>query len=249
MKGENANGTIQITTDYYLQMKKTAALLLAAVLTGASLSAEETSAYSITLDFPYVTDYVFRGVKYADDSIQPSIEFASGDFYAGVWTSMPIGNRKSGGYTNEFDFYAGYGIKLNDTWSLDVGATYYFYPETPSGDEQFEPFIGATGDLGGGFSASAYYYYETEFEISTFQGELGYSIELAPKNTLDFSADYGFVTGGGDSYSYYSLSSTLNHAFTDTAGGYIGVVYADNTIGGGVEDSFVYLITGVSIGF
>ena len=54
------------------KMKKTTALLLAAVLSGGSLSAQEESSYSVTVDFPYVSDYVFRGVKFANDSIQPS---------------------------------------------------------------------------------------------------------------------------------------------------------------------------------
>lgn len=227
-------------------MKKTASLLLAALVSGASLSAQEETSYSITLDFPYVSDYVFRGIKYADDAIQPSIEFATGDFYAGVWTSQPITNSA----TNEFDFYAGYGVALSDTWSLDFGATYYYYPETPSGDEQFEPYLGATGDIGGGLSASLYYYYETEFKVSTYQFGLGYSSELSDKATFDIAADYGFVAldGPGD-YNYWSVSGTVNYSLTDTASSYLGLVYADNDIGGGADDSFVYLITGISIGF
>ncbi len=227
-------------------MKKTAALLLAAVITGGSLSAQEESSYSITVDFPYVSDYVFRGVKYADDSIQPSIEFAAGDFYAGMWTSQPV----TGNIANEFDFYLGYGVALNDTWALDFGFCYYYYPETPSGDEQFEPYVGIAGDLGSGLSASAYYYYETEFEASTFQVGLGYSFEVSDTSSFDVAGDFGFVgfDGGGD-YSYWSLSGTYNLALNDTAGTYVGVVYADNDIGGGADDSFFYFTAGMSLGF
>ena len=225
-------------------MKKTAALLLAALVSGSSLSAQESS-YSLTMDFPYVSDYVFRGIKYADDAIQPSIEFATGDFYAGIWISEPVTNTA----LNEYDFYAGYGIAISDTWALDVGATYYYYPETLSGDEQFEPFIGATGDLGGGISGSAYYYYETEFEVSTFQFGIGYSSELSDAATFDLAADYGFVSasGGGD-YNYYSFSGTINYALNDTAGTYFGLVFTDNDITG-ADGSFLYFMTGVSIGF
>ena len=52
-------------------MKKIS-LLLAALVTGASLSAQApapapaASAYSVTVDFPYASKYVFRGVQYAE---------------------------------------------------------------------------------------------------------------------------------------------------------------------------------------
>lgn len=227
-------------------MKKIAAIALAAAVSGASLSAQEDSSYSITMDFPYVSEYVFRGVKFAEESIQPSIEFASGDFYAGIWTSNPV----TGNIANEFDFYAGYGFALSDTWALDVGATYYYYPETPSGDEQFEPFVGLAGDFGGGFSGSGYLYYETEFEVTTAQFDLGYSMEMSDTSTFDLAGAYGFVSasGGGD-YNYYSVSATLNYALNDVAGSYLGVVYTDNDIGFGTEDSFLYFIAGLSLGF
>lgn len=227
-------------------MKKIAAIALAAALSGASLSAQEESTYSITMDFPYVSDYIFRGLQFAEESIQPSIEFATGDFYAGIWTSNPV----VGNVANEFDFYLGYGWALSDTWALDAGATYYYYPETPSGDEQFEPFVGLAGDFGGGFSGSVYYYYETEFEVSTFQFDLGYSIEMSDTSTFDLAGNFGVVSadGGGD-YNYYGLSATVNYALNDIAGSYLGVVYADNDIGGGADGDFFYFIAGLSIGF
>ena len=85
-------------------MKKIAAIVLAAAVSVASLSAQEDSSYSISMDFPYVTEYVFRGVGLAEESIQPSIELASGDLYAGVWTSQPVAGA---GVANEVDFYLG----------------------------------------------------------------------------------------------------------------------------------------------
>lgn len=227
-------------------MKKIAAIALAATLVGSSLSAQEESSYSITMDFPYVSTYIFRGLEFAEESIQPSIEFASGDFYAGIWTSNPV---TGANVANEFDFYMGYGWALSDTWSLDAGATYYYYPETPSGDEQFEPFVGIAGDFGGGFSGSGYLFYETEFEVTTAQFDLGYSIEMSDTSTFDLAGTYGFVSadGGGD-YNYYSLSATLNYALNDIAGSYLGVVFVDTDENFGV-DSETYFIAGLSLGF
>jgi uncharacterized protein (TIGR02001 family) len=228
-------------------MKKIAAIVLAAAVSVASLSAQEDSSYSISMDFPYVTEYVFRGVGLAEESIQPSIEFASGDLYAGVWTSQPVAGA---GVANEFDFYLGYGWALNDTWAVDAGAAYYYYPELPSGSSTLEPFVGLAGDFGGGFSGSGYFYHDIDLEASTFQFDLAYSIEMSDTSTFDLGGNFGFVSadGGGD-YNYYGLTATLSYTLNDVAGSYLGVAYADNDIGGGTEDGFVYLIAGLSIGF
>ncbi|MEJ1972595.1 MAG: hypothetical protein WDM96_09090 [Lacunisphaera sp.] len=59
-------------------MKKSA-VLLATLVMGALLHADEApaapaasaSSYSVTADFPYVSTYVFRGVKVTDDAFQP----------------------------------------------------------------------------------------------------------------------------------------------------------------------------------
>ncbi len=224
-------------------MKKTALLIAALAATAGSLSAQDTP-YSITVDFPYVSDYVFRGIKYADESIQPSVEFAAGDFYAGVWTSQPVLKSQ----LNEFDFYAGYGFALSDTWSLDVGATYYYYPETPSGDEQTEPYVGISGDISG-FSTSFYVYYETEFEVFTYQGSVGYSVPVSDKLSFDLAADLGYVDpDAGEAYTYYDASATFTYSVNDTASLYAGVTWADNDIDLDEGDYF-FLTTGVTIGF
>jgi uncharacterized protein (TIGR02001 family) len=224
-------------------MKKTA-LIVAALAAGSSALAQESS-YSVTLDFPYVSEYVFRGIGYQEDAVQPSIEFATGDFYAGIWTSLPV----SGNATNEFDFYAGYGLALDETWSLDLGATYYYYPQTPSGDEQFEPFIGLSGQVGGGVSTSVYVYYETEFKVFTYQGSLGYSMPLSDLVSLDLSATLGRVDpDAGGSYTYWGLGSVLSYTLNDRAKAYAGLNYATNDLSG-VEGDFLYVNTGVTIGF
>ena len=227
-------------------MKKIAAIILAAAVWGANLSAQEDSSYSITMDFPYVTEYVFRGVGLAEDSIQPSIEYATGDFYAGVWSSNPV----VGSIENEFDFYLGYGWALNDTWAVDAGGTYYYYPELPSGSSTFEPFVGVAGDFGGGFSGSGYFYHDLDLEASTFQFDLAYSVEMSDTSSLDIGGNFGFVSAdGGVDYNYYGLTATLNYTLNDVAGSYLGIAYADNDIGAGTEDEFIYFIAGLSIGF
>ena len=81
-------------------------LILAAVAASLSLRAEEAAApassYSVTVDFPYATKYVFRGAQYAKQSLQPSVEVATGSFAFGIWTNQPITDNTD----NEIDFYA-----------------------------------------------------------------------------------------------------------------------------------------------
>lgn len=224
-------------------MKKTALLIAALAIGAGSVRAQD---YSITLDFPYVSKYVFRGIELAKESIQPSVEFASGDFYAGIWSNQPVTKR----IDNEFNFYAGYGVALSDTWSLDFGATYFYYPETPSTtfEDQFEPFIGIAGDIGG-FSTAFYLYYETEYELLTYQGSLGYSIPLSDAVSLDLSASLGYQDAPGNaSYTYWDLGASFGYAINDTASAYLGVTYASNDLAG-ADDDFIWVTTGITIGF
>ncbi|MCF3650121.1 TorF family putative porin [Synoicihabitans lomoniglobus] len=225
-------------------------LFISALAVGATSLSAASSNYSITMDFPYVSDYVFRGVKYADDSIQPSIEFGADNFYAGIWSNQPVTGRT----TNEFDFYAGYKFDLTDTWSMDVGATYYYYPETSSLDEQFEPYVGLTGDLLPGLTSTFYAYYETEFEALTLQGSLGYGFELSNTLTLNLAGNLGSVSasGAGD-YTYWLLSATVDAKLNDHANAYLGVSYSSNDMDRAPANSlggeYTYLTTGISIGF
>jgi uncharacterized protein (TIGR02001 family) len=112
-------------------------------------SAYAQSAYTTNLSVSgaadYESQYVFRGKKIANGSIQPKIElnyqipagsmFPNGSLYAGAWSNQPISRRGTAGgpdQANEVDLYGGYRLSL-DSWlkglSADVGDIYYMYPE------------------------------------------------------------------------------------------------------------------------
>ena len=224
-------------------------LLLAALVAAPGLTHAEESSYSITMDFPFVSDYVFRGIKYADNSIQPSLAFSTGNFYAGIWTNQPV----TGGIPNEFDYNIGYTLPLPADWSVDMGATFYDYPETAGGDEQFEPYVGLVGSFESGLSTSLYLYHETEFDVTTFQASLGYAMDLSSTLSMDLGADLGSVqmAGNGD-YTYWQLSSTLNAKLKDNASAYLGVTYSSTDLDSTVNpegDGVVFLTTGLKLGF
>ncbi len=224
-------------------------LLCSALLASPALLSAQSSSYSVTVDFPFVSDYVFRGIQYADDSIQPSIEFSAGNFYAGIWSNQPV----TGGYDNEFDYTMGYNVTLSDLWTMDVGFTYYDYPETSGDAEQFEPFVGFTAELANGLTTSTYLYYETEYEVTTLMTSLGYSFSLSDTMSLDLSGEIGGVMprGFGD-YSYWALNTQLTSQLTDKASAYIGVTYSDTDLDSSIDpegDDIVTLTLGLSVGF
>ncbi|GAB1490224.1 TorF family putative porin [Opitutaceae bacterium] len=227
-------------------MKKTA-ILLASLVAGASLQAQApASSYTITVDFPYTSEYVFRGTKLADDSFQPSVEIAKDNWYAGVWTNQPITNNTD----NEVDFYVGMGLPLNDTWKVDTGATLYWYPElnksTGRDSTTFEGYVGVTGTVSG-FTPSFYTYYDFTLETWAFQGSVGYSIPLADKLSLDLTGTVGLVEPDlGGNYTYYGIGAVLPYKLTDKATASVGVQYATTDITGSEDE--VYFTAGITIG-
>lgn len=232
-------------------------LILAAVAAGLGLRAEEAAApassYSVTVDFPYATKYVFRGAQYAKQSLQPSVEVATGSFAFGIWTNQPITDNTD----NEIDFYASYGVPLNDAWKVDTGVCLYYYPELDTGggadSTTWEPYIGVVGSVSG-FSPGVYFYYDATLKVYTYQGQVGYSIALEPAGaSLDFSAALGRVDPkSGSGYTYYSLGASVPFKISEKGTFTIGVNYTHNNIAGGDaygKNGNFYGTAGVTIGF
>lgn len=228
-------------------MKKTA-LLLAALVSGASLFADAApaSSYSITVDFPYTTKYVFRGVQYAEGAFQPSVKFTQGDFYAGVWMSAPVDK----GYELEVDYYLGYGVKLQDGWSLDLGATLYSYPGLNGGGDKttFEPYLGLNGSLGS-VTSGTYLYYDTTLKVFTTQQAFGYSIPIDDKTSFNVSATLGYADpDSGTGYTYYGIGATIPYKLSDKATVTVGLQYASHDLSG-VDDNHVWGTLGYTYTF
>lgn len=236
-------------------MKKVS-LLLATLVTGATLSAQDPApapaasapSYSVTVDFTYAGKYVFRGVQYTEGSIQSAIKVTSGAAYVGVWTPQPVTNNTD----NEIDFYAGYGFKLSDTWSLDVGATLYYYPElddsTGLDNSTFEPYVGVTGTFGS-FTTGLYAFQDFTLKNFTIQGTVGYSVPISDKATFSLLGTIGNVSpDAGDDYTYYGIGATVPYKLSDTATFTVGLQYATHDIDL-VDDSHFWGTVGVTVVF
>jgi uncharacterized protein (TIGR02001 family) len=193
--------------------------------------AEPASSYSISADFAYTSKYVFRGVQLAKGAFQPSVKLTAGDGYIGVWNSSPLDK----GYEMEFDYYAGYGAKLNDSWSLDLGLTAYTYPGLSGGDKAtYETYVGLNGSFGS-FTTGTYGYYDFTLQAFTIQEVVGYSVTLDANTSLNLSATLGSVSpDAGGSYTYYGFGATVPFKINDKATVTIGAQYANTS--GSVSD-------------
>jgi uncharacterized protein (TIGR02001 family) len=230
-------------------MKKTA-ILLAALVSGASLLADTApapaSSYSITTDFTYTTKYVFRGIQLAKGAVQPSVKLSYDDFYGSIWMSAPVDK----GYELEIDYNAGYGFKLQNDWNLDVGATLYTYPGLNGGGDKvtFEPYVGLNGSVGG-VSTATYAFYDFTLDVFTVQETLGYTIPIDEKSSLNFSASIGHAKpDSGSGYTYYGLGATVPYKITDKATLTLGVQYASHDLDG-VDDNHFWGTIGFNYTF
>jgi hypothetical protein len=194
-------------------------------------AATSSSAVELTLDNTVVTEYVFRGQQYGDLTFHPSIKAAYGDFYASAWAALSD-NLTLGDY--EIDYALGYSVALNDTFTVDVGGTYYSYTGTVGNTDTIEPYVGVKADVSG-LGVGLYYYYDLLIDDSTYEAKATYSFPVdAIKTSLDFSATVGFVSGDltenvviADNYTYYGAALALPFEVSDNATLTVGISYSD----------------------
>ena len=174
---------------------------------------------SITIEtsFAYESEYVFRGVQFADQSFQPSVEIGFGSFYLGTWVNAPIVDPDAQ-FLNEIDFYGGFGFDLGERLSLDIGLTYYWFPEEPTSASQTrEVYAGFGFDLPA--SPELYFFYDFDLDTFTIEAAVGHSISLGHSAdsplTLDLGATLGYVhPKSGTSGVYYGGSADLSYALS-----------------------------------
>lgn len=240
-------------------------LLFAALAPATVLSAAAPlPAYTVTTDFSYTSDYVFRGLKSAGNSFQPSVEVASGDFNAGLWTNQPITKNEN----DEVDLYAGYRMNVNSRFSLEGVATYYWYPEARArlGQTQdtYEVGVGATYDMAP-LTPSLYYYYDFRLKACTVQASIGHkmpfgSVSAATFETSVFAGAVHFKDAAPDapgaavneSYSYYGIDLSIPYKLATNATFTVAGHYVRNqnlAPGAGVPKEKTWFTAGVTIGF
>jgi hypothetical protein len=223
-------------------MKKTLSLL-AALFAVAGLRAETDSApkssYSITTDFLYVSEYIFRGLEQQDAALQPAVTFTKDTLSLGVWSSQALANKTlAWSQGSEIDVWGSYGIPLGKA-TLTLGGTAYLYPSArPSfgePDSTWELSTAISGPVGP-LTGTATYFHDFVLDSDTFQFNLAYSLSLAA-GTLDFSGFYGLndigdgngdLPGdGGIDYKYFGVGAAYTYKVTNTTAFKFSVNYVD----------------------
>lgn len=187
------------------------------------------------LDFE--SEYVFRGQKLASESFQPSVEaglpIASGDAYAGIWSSQAIG----GTPYNEINFYGGFALPLDEIFSLDVGGTYYYYPDkgsTPNREKEI--YVGGAADVI--LNPALYVFYNFTLEQLLFEGSVGHSFMLTEFAAIDLGIYLGSANARDansdqapgkerNSFWYFGGTADLVYALNEVSAASIGVRYSN----------------------
>ena len=139
-----------MTHNFVAKAMSSATIIATALFTSLSAHAQDIS---VSTSIDYVSEYVFRGVSFESEAIQPGVELGFGNFSAGVWLSTGVGS-DSLADTDEIDFYGSYGFDVSDNVSASVGGTWYQFPD---GQDTFEANLGLALDSTLSPSVTGYY--------------------------------------------------------------------------------------------
>ncbi len=230
-------------------------LTLSGVLAACALAAapamaqetEDTSGITITGDATVVSDYRFRGISQTDEdfAIQGgfTVSHDSG-FYVGTWGSnVDFGD--GAGSNAEIDVFAGYGGKLTDVLSFDVGLLYYIYPGMDGATDYFEPYASISGDIGPvSATLGAAYVWKGQNAVGG-KDNLYIHTDVStaiPGTPLTAKAHVGYSDGslaGNSHYWDYSIGAEMSWKQLT-----FGVSYVDTDLGNyrGVDGAVVFSI-------
>jgi hypothetical protein len=184
-------------------------LVLAVIAMISSVKAQE---FSVGADV--VSSYVWRGVKQAGASIQPSVSLSAGGFSLSAWGSMDIAGN-SGGFDvdpvtgtgsltggKEVDFTASYEIAglslaVTDYWWAGEGAGEYFMYNSHRTNHVFELTLGYTLPIErfplsltwNTFFAGSDYYTAKDDHTTTGRSYSSYAALNYPFNVKNISLD------------------------------------------------------------
>lgn len=217
---------------------------------GAPTAAEELSVNTAT---GFESRYIFRGVQFAETSVQPAVTINYGGLHVGAWFNLPVGDDDfavtPGG--EELDLVVGYSMLLSDAVSIDIGLTYYLFPDAMSG---FGDFYEEDGDGFGVNSLEPYvsiafaaplspivtFYRDFMWDTFTIQGAVTHSLPLGEGLSLDLGGTLGYVVDDDPAdYLYGVANANIGYQFSNKSSVFVGARYGGSDIPGGsfIDDS------------
>ena len=221
---------------------------------GENIGQKEENPLSIAGSVRFESAYLFRGKKLGQQGLQPSVELSysecEGNLYIGTWHYSPFNS----GQANEIDFYGGYCWQPTRIFTLDLGCTYYWYPNTPPTPLQQaalsrsrEIYMGLSADVL--FTPSIYFFYDFDREQTLLEISGGYRFSLEEYLSTDgFFFDVGGYIGWlqadafngnqrkgnekwSNGYNYCGVTGDLVYVFNESISTSVGVRYGYNTDG------------------
>lgn len=203
-------------------------VLKKSLLASAVALASATAVAEVSMTVGMVSDYVYRGASLGDAGAYASIDYASGGFYAGVWT-IQDGQDQGAEGNLEYDIYAGYDTEIGGV-ALGIGYTAYEY--TYTGDSESEITLSAC--MG---PVSLSYSDGTDDDVST---ETDYEVLTLSADIGVFSVTYGDYDADGGTAGDYDWTEI-------STGTDVGAVSLGLTLGSN-SDGTDYLVLDMSTG-
>ena len=196
-------------------------VLKKSLLASAVALASATAVAEVSMTVGMVSDYVYRGSELGDAGAYASIDYASGGFYAGVWTISDNTTANS----LEYDIYVGYDTEVAGV-GLSLGYVAYEYTSAVSSEDEITiglskgpislTYVDGEADDGAGT--------DTDYEYLILGADIG-----------AFSFTYGEEDESG--YDYMEVST----------GTEVGAISLGVTLGGN-SDGNDYLVLDMSTG-
>jgi len=214
-----------------------ATMLAGSLFAAAPALAQEESAITISGNAAVVSEYRFRGVDLSggDIAIQGGITAGhDSGVYVGVWGSSLDEDSVGYGHT-EVDLYGGFKTEIGALGTIDVGMTYYLYPNAGPGDFDVIEFYTKLGLGIGPATATLGVAYSPKQDSLDFggprdnlylSGDLGAGL---PGTPISISAHLGYTDGAltytNDSTAFdWSIGAALALPGTPLS---VGVSYVD----------------------
>ena len=177
----------------------------------SALSADKVAAEDIGAEVSvgYDTDYMFRGVNLGQDLLWSDVNVSTSlsdglDLGVGAWYA----NVADDAGNDELDIYAGLSTSMGDM-SVDLGATYYYYPDPTAGEGTLEFGIGL-GTSAGPIDLSLGLYYDIDLEVAYYEVGAATSFDL----TDTMAVDVGGAIGNADGDTLTALTFTIGVPIT-----------------------------------
>ncbi len=191
--------------------------------------AQSSSPISVSASVDYVSEYVFRGVSFANTAVQPGISVSVNGFTVGAWASTGLG-QSSALAGDEIDIYGSYSWSLSDKISASVGATVYHFPQSGDLFDFDSNTAASTFETSAGLSFNTVLspnvtaYYDFTLDAFTLIGNVSQTVPVANKTSLNLGLTAGFVTAGngGTDYEWGTANASVNYNVTPKSYVYLG---------------------------